>query len=110
MAGSILISDQVGIALSTRDFDYLVERIRVEFPLNDRRWASEIFEPMDEGGMTFISLIDCSGDGFCSFFNAVLLAKKKAEDVEGYLFHAAQWEELLSSLRSDPRYAEGCKE
>jgi hypothetical protein len=103
MAGTILVDDDCGLATSTIEFDYLVERIRQAFAKNDEKFMQEIYEPLDEGGMTFISLTDTGVDGFRAFVRAAKQACSRAAAEEGFAQHRKQWTELLEILERDPR-------
>lgn len=103
MAGTILVDDDSGLATSTVEFDYLVERIRHAFTKDDERFLQQIYEPLDEGGMTFISLTDTGVEGFRAFVRAAKQACSRAATEEGFAQHRKQWADLLDILERDPR-------
>ena len=70
MAGSIIISKDVQVLLSTSQFDYLVERVRRQFESSDLHVKDKVYFPMDEGGMTFISAEPLDAQGFTAFSKA----------------------------------------
>lgn len=107
MAGTILVNDQSGLGTSTFEFDYLVERIRQAFAKDEEGFLQEIYRPLDEGGMTFVSLSQVGSDGFRAFARAARLACSRAATEEGFEHHRARWAELLHILERDPRYAAG---
>lgn len=107
MSGTIIVSPGHGVATSTVNFDYLVERIRQSFDAVDDEVVSEIYEPMDQGGMTYISLADLSQGKFNSFVRAVMRAHSLAASEESYHKFSAVWEELLAKLKVDSRCLDG---
>ncbi len=50
MAGSIVISKEVRVPVSTSQFDYLVSRIGDQFHSSDMWIKDEVYLPMEEGG------------------------------------------------------------
>jgi hypothetical protein len=107
MAGTILVGEKSGLAMSTVEFDYLVERIRHAFNEGDEKFAQEIYEPLDAGGMTFISVAEAGVDGFRAFVRAARQACSRAATEDGYAQHSKWWGDLLCLLERDPRYAAG---
>lgn len=107
MAGTILISDQSIIDLSTKDFDYFSERIRADFPADKQDLAEDLFSPIDEGGMAFISLIDASEEIFSAFCTAVFAAEKRAKVEQKFPLYSSQWDRLLNALQDDSRFPRG---
>lgn len=105
MAGTILVGEKCGLATSTVEFDYLVERIRHAFTEGDEKFVQKIYEPLDAGGMTFISLSEAGVDGFRAFVRAAKQACSLAAVEDGYAQHSKHWVELLHILECDPRYA-----
>jgi hypothetical protein len=103
MAGSIIIAKGVLIPLSTVELYYLVERIRDEFSEEDITYRVGIYETLDEQGMPFIKLREQDPKGF----NAFAKATKQAYDKERKQasFCEPLWNDLISKLVSDPRYA-----
>jgi hypothetical protein len=106
MAGTILIAEEKVLATSTNDFDYLVERIRHSFLPEDASFLSEIYDPLDTGGMTFISLIEQEAVGFNAFVRTSKRAYHKATIEETFWKRKELWDELLNMLKADPRYAD----
>lgn len=103
MGGTIIVSSERRVATSTSSFDYLVERIRSEFDSSDLEFIGAIYEPLDEGGMMYISLLETGSDGFNAFVRAADRARSTARS-DGTLkkFHTV-WEELFSALSADDR-------
>ena len=104
MAGTILISDNVGLATSTVEFDHLVERIRKAFVVGEEQLASDIYEPMDEGGMTFISVSDKDPEVLVAFGNAVMRAYLASQNEASFPSYKERWLELIGLIKSDPRW------
>jgi hypothetical protein len=104
MSGTILISEKKNLPLSTLTFDYLVERIRVAFKVDYIKYREEIYSPLDDGGMTFISLKDQEVKAFRAFCNATERAYSEASNEEGFPRYEDMWRTLLEMLKSDPRY------
>jgi hypothetical protein len=63
--------------------------------------------PLDEGGMTFISLPEVGSEGFRAFARAVRLACSRAPAEAGFEQHEKRWAELLDILERDPRNVAG---
>jgi len=106
MAGSIFVSSETLLSLSSVQFDYLVEKIRAVALEVDKTYWSQIFEPMDEGGMSFISLEQQDISGFSVFCSAVTLAKEKSEAASAEGHYLALWNRLTTLLQQDSRYRE----
>ena len=90
--------------MSTRQFDYLVERVRSQFESSHTHIREKVYFPMDEGGMTFISAEPLNADGFGAFTRAVMKAKTAAQGEETFSSFQNVWDELIEKLRSDPRF------
>jgi hypothetical protein len=103
MAGTILITEKEGLATSTVEFDYLVERIRHAFLPEDSEIVSAIYEPLDEGGMTFISAADLGDDKFQTFVRAVRRAYAMSAQEASFHDHKDRWIELIKILDKDQR-------
>lgn len=103
MAGSIIVSEETLIPLSTMGLYYLIERIRLEFDEEDEAFKSEIYETLDKQGMPFIVLRGQDRKRF----NAFARATKRAYDKEHHetSFSELLWGNLTRKLTSDPRYA-----
>ena len=84
MAGSIFISKELRLPVSTLQFDYLTERIRRAFDADGERFRRQIFAPEDEGEMKFISAENEDGEGVRAFYRAVVSAQSKAATEDGY--------------------------
>lgn len=110
MAGTIFVSKDLRLAVSSRQFDYLVQYIRSAFAADESDVEGVIFEPMDEGGMDFISASALSKGDFGRFASAVVRAHKSASaDKSGFLTYGHLWAELEQLLHSDSRLSEfGC--
>jgi len=103
MSGTILVAEKAGLATSTSDFDYLAEKIRAAFLPEHESIKSAVFEPLDEGGMTFISAADLESKEFQAFARAVkdasvtAMVEPIAEPRRDY------WMELCKLLEKDSR-------
>jgi hypothetical protein len=106
MSGTILIGEKNSIPLSTVAFDRLVEKIRAEFMGDESKYMDDIYSPLDDGGMTFISLKTQNGEGFRAFCRAVDRAYKKEASEESFHKYNDIWQTLMESLKSDSRHTE----
>ncbi len=104
MAGSIIVSKELRFPVSSLQFDYLAERIRAGFDFEGQAYLKEIYSPMDEGGMDFISVKNENEAAFKSFVLAVLKAKEAASTEDSYATFGGLWEGLLAKIRLDERY------
>jgi len=105
VAGSIFVSKELRLPVSTQQFDYLIERIRPAFSANSQSSLRRIYSPMDDGGMSFISAENEDGDGFKSFFQAVAKAKLEASSESSLDAFIHLWNDLLDKIRLDPRFS-----
>ena len=106
MGGTILISKGRGFATSTVDFLYLVERIRVELTSLCSSVVVAAYEPLDEGGMTFIDLEELDGVSYCCFVESAKKAESKALADEPSFERSSLWTQLSNMLHSDARLLE----
>lgn len=106
MAGAILVADKKGVSLSSVDFDYILEKTRTFFRDTEAAVRDEIFCPIDEGGMSFISMKDQGGEGFKAFLRATTLAFEQENKESPRSVHRAAWESLVQALQSDARASE----
>ncbi|WP_064684556.1 hypothetical protein [Rhizobium bangladeshense] len=108
MAGSILISDKVGLPLGSFALFYLVEKIRDEFDGKDEVFKKEIYETLEDQGMPFITLHRQSRAGFNAFVRAAGHAYNKARQEESFSTYSHIWKSLFDLLaadsRCDPKY------
>ena len=63
----------------------------------------EVYGPLDEGGMDFISLQSLSKEGFSVFYDATRRAYDNELSESPDSHFKSSWNELLSSLLSDSR-------
>lgn len=103
MDGTILVSKGHGFATSTFDFDYLGERIRAELRSKHPLVAKAVYEPLDEGGMTFLSLEGLDGESFRFFLEATNQAEAKASTDASYAERSTLWRQLSDVLWKDAR-------
>lgn len=95
-----------GFATSTVDFDYLTERIRAELRSKHPLVAKTAYEPVDEGGMTFLSLEGLDSESFHFFLEATKQAEAKASADASYPKRSRLWRQLSDALWKDARLAE----
>ncbi|MFZ6768538.1 hypothetical protein ACO0LM_15880 [Undibacterium sp. Di26W] len=57
--------------VSTKQFDYLTERVRSGFSDSEKVFMGQIYSPMDDGGMMFISAESQEIEGLKVFLKAV---------------------------------------
>jgi hypothetical protein len=100
MAGTILISTEVGLPTSTVVFDYLVENLRKRLP---PEIVASAYKPMDEGGMTFIDLKLLGPANFQHVLRAVTELYEAKEVAARKHPYFLWWERLLELLRADVR-------
>jgi hypothetical protein len=103
MAGAILLAENNGVSLNSLDFDHIIEKIRPNFRDSEDLVRDEIYSPVDDGGMSFISLKEQSPDGFNAFFRAALIAYESETGEQPLSSYRSSWDELMTALRSDPR-------
>ena len=103
MAGAILLAENNGVSLNSLDFDHIIEKIRPNFRDSEDLVRDEIYSPVDDGGMSFISLKEQNSDGFNAFVRAALIAYESEISEQPLSSHRSSWDELMTALRSDPR-------
>ena len=105
MAGAILISDGVGVSMSSVAFDHILEETRKKFAESEAGTIENIYRPYDHEGMMFIDLENISQAEFNLFCRATELAR--AEDLALNLSSSPQvdWNELCEELAKDVRYS-----
>ncbi len=112
MAGYIHITDDIGLSMSSISFNAIVEFPRKFFDSNSKEVEVEIYEPIDEGGMNFISLAEQDIEGFMVFYQAINLAYEESRklgycgnlDKQFFEMVMNTWKELLDLLKADPRF------
>ena len=104
MAGAVLISDGVGVSMSSVAFDHILEETKKRFTESEKGIVENIYRPYDHEGMMFIDLQDISQNEFNLFCRATELAR--AEDLSRNLNSSPQvdWNELCEKLAKDVRY------
>lgn len=103
MGGTILVSKGNGFATKTVDFDYLAERIRAELMSTYPSVLTVAFEPLDEGGMTFLSLEALDDEAYRIFVEATKQAELKASTDASFSTRSALWRQLHDMLQRDAR-------
>lgn len=105
MGGSILVAEQRGLATSTVDFDYLTTRIRQVLLGHTTAMVSKVYRALDEGGMTFISLLDLDSQEYQAFVSACEDAQKIAVEDASFTRRSGLWAQLFQILEADARYS-----
>jgi hypothetical protein len=103
MAGAILVAENIGISLNSSAFDHIIEKIRPNFGSGEDFFRDEIYSPVDDGGMSFISLREQNSDGFNAFVRAASIAYEREIGQQALSYYRHSWDELMTALRSDPR-------
>ncbi len=103
MAGAIIVSENGSMSLNSLDFGYIIEKIRSSFRAGEELIRDEIYSPIDDGGMSFISLKEQSTDAFNAFFRAASLSYERELSEQERSARKSSWDELMMVLRSDPR-------
>jgi hypothetical protein len=103
MAGTILIGKKSGLAVSSIEFDYMIDRIRGAFMPGEENIRKQVFEPLDDGGMTFISAADIDAHSYHVFSRAIRRAHEKAMLEESFPKHQTAWLDLIRMTDHDPR-------
>ena len=92
-----------GFATSTVDFDYLAERIRAELMSKDPSVLTAAYEPLDDGGMTFLSLEALDGESYRIFVEATIQAELKVSTDASFSARSELWRQLYDMLQTDAR-------
>lgn len=103
MGGTILISKGNGFATNAVDFDYLAERIRAELMSKDPSVLTAVYEPLDDGGMTFLSLEALDGASYRIFVEATIQAELKASTDASFFAWSELWRQFHDMLQTDAR-------
>ena len=103
MAGSIVNSRNVRVPMSTSQFDYLVSRIGDQFDSSDIWVKNEVYLPVEEGGMSFISTESLNSNELAIFSTAVMRARAASQDEGSFLLYEGVWNQLVEKLRQDAR-------
>ena len=102
MAGAFLISENVGVSMSSVAFDHIIEKVRGEFSNDEFIQLMCAFLPYDEEGMMFVDLRGVSDCEFDTFYRATMRAMPK--DISQNKFSPTnEWGELHQKLSSDQR-------
>ncbi|WP_175818888.1 hypothetical protein [Burkholderia sp. BCC0419] len=103
MAGSIVISKDVRVPVSTDQFDYLIGRIGDQFDSSGMQIKNEVYLPVEEGGMSFISTESLDSNDLAIFLTAVMRARTAAQAEGSFLLYENVWNQLVEKLRQDAR-------
>lgn len=112
MSGYVHITHDTGLSMSTISFNAIVEFPRRYFDSSLKELESQIYEPVDEGDMDFISLIEQDSEGFMAFYKALSTAYAESEktgkcgnlDSQFFEMVMVTWKQLLDLLESDSRF------
>jgi hypothetical protein len=103
MAGTIIISNGVGVALNSLDFGEFTDAIRLGWGGNPQEVLAKIYESLDEEGMSYIALDRCTAVEFRVFQRVI---EKLCEDRSPRAHESPSkhlWDELVSALHADVR-------
>lgn len=103
MAGAIIIADKRGVSMSGLAFQHIIGAIRPIIRARDEPLAEQIWEPIDEGGMDFVSLEFLDRDSYRVFCESVRDASERDLKANPDSVFRSTWGELLDSLSTDPR-------
>lgn len=104
MAGSIVISKDVRVSVSTGQFGYLIDRIGGRFDSSGMHVKAKVYLPMDEGGMTFVSAESLNPSELVIFLKTVVQAKNASQNEESFAMYEDLWNQLIEKLRQDARF------
>ena len=102
MAGSITISKDVRVQVSTSQLDYFVSRIGDQFHPSDMWIKDEVYLPMEEG-VSFISTESLNSSGLSIFMATVMRARAASQAEESFPLYENVWDQLVEKLRQDAR-------
>ena len=102
MAGSITISKDVRVQVSTSQLDYFVSRIGDQFHPSDMWIKDEVYLPMEEG-VSFISTESLNSSGLSIFMATVMRARAASQAEESFPLYENVWDQLIEKLRQDAR-------
>ncbi|WP_431207393.1 hypothetical protein [Burkholderia cepacia] len=102
MAGSITISKDVRVQVSTSQLDYFVSRIGDQFHPSDMWIKGEVYLPMEEG-VSFISTESLNSSGLSIFLATVMRARAASQTEESFPLYENVWNQLVEKLRQDAR-------
>ncbi len=104
MGGSVVVCEGGSATMSTLQFVAIAEAIRLQFSEDEVEVMKEVFSPMDEGEMTFISAMELPQVEFAAFAAAVQKAHDAWQQGGQIMVGEDIWQELLDAISSDPRY------
>lgn len=112
MAGFIHIKNEDGLSVGSVGFNAITEFTRAYFGESDKEYISEIYSPLDEGGMDMISLNAQGVEGFNAYYLGIrnayddCIQKGKCGELGEQYFDMVMesWKELIDLLESDERY------
>ena len=89
--------------MSGFEFDHILDAIRPILQARDWALADEIYEPVVEGGMDFISVESLSPESYGVFCESAREAYARHLEANPTSPFKRAWSELLDSLSADPR-------
>lgn len=107
MGGTVVVAHSRYATMSTRQFVGVAEAIRMEFSPEEDEVMREVFSPMDDGEMTFISAMELAPEAFAVFVRAVQRAHIVCRQRGNIIVNESVWQELLEAISIDPRYPRG---
>ncbi len=102
--GSVVVSESRSAGMSTHQFLRVAEAIRMEFSPQEGEVMREVFSPMDDGEMTFISAMELPQEAFAVFVRAVQNAHIACRQRGDIIVNEGVWQKLFDAISSDPRY------
>ena len=103
MSGTIIIAEKNMLDMNTLAFDHIVEKVRPHFDSFNSPAMNRAYEPMDQGGMTFIDLSEASQNDFRDFCRATTQAKLMCSQ-NAPTPYDVWWDRLWALLSKDPRF------
>lgn len=103
MAGAIIVSESAGVSLNGLEFAHIIDAIRPILSVHDNSLVNQIWEPVDEGGMDFISVESLNVAGYQAFYESAREANARELQTNPASPFKRAWGELLETLSADPR-------
>lgn len=94
------------MSMSGMAFIHIAEAIRSFLRIEDIGTLRDIYRPLDEGGLDFISLDFLEKNDFESFFYAAHMAFDEEQRQYPESQFKQVWNELFERLSADPRFGE----
>lgn len=104
MAGAILINEVDGVSMSGVEFGHITQAIRSLLQRQSPDILEEVYRPLDEGGMEFVSLKALDRKAFAVFFEAARRAYGVEQSENPDSPFKGAWREFLERLLADSRF------